>query len=119
MSLLLASVASATGSFTSPKLDWHALAPEVILTVTICLLITADVVLLERARPIIGALAGLGLLAAIVPLLTLATSDKGTCIMPPLGLATPIGMRLIASMLSRCSGRSRTTMGKCRSVPLS
>ena len=75
MSLLLASVASATGSFTSPKLDWHALAPEVILTVTICLLITADVVLLERARPIIGALAGLGLLAAIVPLLTLATSD--------------------------------------------
>ena len=59
----------------TPTLDWHAIAPEIVLVVAICLLILADVVLLERARPIIGALAGLGLLAAVVPLITLAVSD--------------------------------------------
>jgi len=58
-----------------PVLDWHALAPEIVLVGVVVLLIAADVVLLERAKPIISALAGIGLLASLVPVLTLAVSD--------------------------------------------
>ena len=63
-------------AFTTPVLDFHALAPEVVLIGVICLMLILDVVMLERARPLISSLAGLGLLGAIVPLLTLATSDN-------------------------------------------
>ncbi|MFN8050253.1 MAG: NADH-quinone oxidoreductase subunit N [Acidimicrobiales bacterium] len=62
-------------AFTAPVLDWHALAPEVVLVAVISLMIVVDVVQLDRARAIISSLAGLGLLSALVPLLTLATSD--------------------------------------------
>jgi len=63
-------------AFTTPVLDFHALAPEMVLIGVICLMLILDVVMLERARPLISSLAGLGLLGAIVPLLTLATSDN-------------------------------------------
>jgi len=59
----------------SPVLDWHALAPEVVLAAGICVLIVADVALLERAKAFASAISGLVLLAAVIPLLTLATSD--------------------------------------------
>ena len=62
-------------AFTAPALDFHALAPEIVLVGVISLMILVDVVQLERARSIIGSLAGLGLLGAIIPLLTLAASD--------------------------------------------
>lgn len=62
-------------AFTAPALDWHALAPELVLVATIVLVLLADVVLLERARPIVSALSGLGLLGALIPLLTLTASD--------------------------------------------
>ena len=63
-------------AFTAPALDFHALAPEIVLVGVISLMILVDVVQLERARSIIGSLAGLGLLGAIIPLLTLAASDN-------------------------------------------
>ena len=63
-------------AFSAPALDFHALAPEIVLVGVISLMILVDVVQLERARSIIGSLAGLGLLGAIIPLLTLAASDN-------------------------------------------
>ena len=63
-------------AFTAPVLDWHALAPEIVLVATLSLMLIVDVVQLDRARAFIGPLAGLGLLASVVPLLTLATSDS-------------------------------------------
>ena len=62
-------------AFTAPVLDWHAIAPEIVLVAVISLMIIVDVVQLDRARAIISSLAGLGLLGAIIPLLTLAASD--------------------------------------------
>jgi NADH-quinone oxidoreductase subunit N len=62
-------------AFTAPALDWHALAPEVVLVAIISLMLVVDVVGLDRARNVMSSLAGLGLLAAMVPLLTLATAD--------------------------------------------
>lgn len=57
-----------------PVLDWHALAPEIVLTGVVCLLLVVDMTLLERARKAIAALAGIGLLGALIPLLTMADS---------------------------------------------
>jgi NADH-quinone oxidoreductase subunit N len=68
----------AAAAWESPVIDWHALAPEIVLTATVCIVLIVDVVLLEKARPVISALAGLGLLATAIPLLTLATSDVET-----------------------------------------
>lgn len=62
-------------AFTAPVLDWHALAPELVLVATLALMLIVDVIQLDRARAFIGSIAGLGLLAAVVPLLTLATAD--------------------------------------------
>lgn len=62
-------------AWVKPVIDWHALAPEIVLVGTICVLLLVDVVLLERAKAVIGSLAGIGLLASLVPLLTLAAAD--------------------------------------------
>ncbi len=62
--------------FDAPKIDWHTLAPEVVLTGALALLILLDVFALERAKPMMPALAGLTCLAATIPILTLASSDE-------------------------------------------
>lgn len=61
--------------FVKPILDWHAFAPEIVLVGALVAILVVDLVLLERAKPIISSIAGLGLLASLIPLLTLATSD--------------------------------------------
>jgi NADH-quinone oxidoreductase subunit N len=65
----------AAADWHQPVIDWHAIAPEIVLVVGLCALIVVDVVMLERAKAFVSALCGLTLLAAIVPLLTLATND--------------------------------------------
>jgi NADH-quinone oxidoreductase subunit N len=69
---VLALLTQAADTFQSPTLDWHAFAPELVLTGTIVLLILVDAVKLDRARPFMPALAGIGLLGATIPLVTLA-----------------------------------------------
>ncbi len=73
------------------------------LTATICVLLVADVVLLERAKPIIATLAGLGLLASLIPVVTLAASDDrhGRC-----SAAPTWSNRLDAAPARRCSSSS-------------
>lgn len=62
--------------FTNPTIDWHALAPEVILTVGTVLLILLDSVRLEKARHFMPTLANIMLLASVIPLLTLAVDGN-------------------------------------------
>ena len=69
---LLAQVAP----FERPALDWHALAPELILLFFGALLTIIDVVFLERGRKYTSALAGIGLLATLVPIVTLAIDGQ-------------------------------------------
>jgi NADH-quinone oxidoreductase subunit N len=52
--------------------DYHAIAPELILGVTLLLVIGADLVLPERLKYVAGVTAIVGLVAAAFPLLTLA-----------------------------------------------
>ena len=56
----------------APRLDYHALAPEVVLTVGLCLVLLVDLIVAEDRKVLVTNLAGLVALAALVPVLTLA-----------------------------------------------
>jgi NADH-quinone oxidoreductase subunit N len=58
--------------FTAPHLDYHALAPEIVLSVVLAAVLLADLVLDETKKWVIPSIAGFGLLATFVPILTLA-----------------------------------------------
>lgn len=68
MSGLLAQVVP----FDRPAIDWHAVAPELILLGFGALLTTLDAIFLERGRKLTSALAGIALLATLIPVITLA-----------------------------------------------
>lgn len=69
---MLASVLAVAGDFTRPPVDWHALAPELVLVGTIVVCLLVDVFTDEHSRWTASSIAGIGLLAALVPVLTLA-----------------------------------------------
>lgn len=69
---LASAFAQVTGQFDRPDIDWHALAPELTLLVVGALITLIDVVFLERGKAISSTVAGLGLLAVLVPIVTLA-----------------------------------------------
>jgi len=58
--------------FQTPHVDYHALLPEIILTVTIVVVLVADLLFEERQRWQTSRIASIGVLAALVPVLTLA-----------------------------------------------
>src|SRR4051794_23859179 len=64
-------VFSASG-FTAPTIDYHAFAPEIVLVGSLLLILVVDLVFEQRARWATSTLAGLGLLGALVPAITLA-----------------------------------------------
>lgn len=59
-------------AFVRPALDWHALAPELTLLAVGTLVTVADIALDDKAKRMMPTLAGVGLLATLVPILTLA-----------------------------------------------
>lgn len=58
--------------FDAPSIDFHAFAPELVLAGALLLILLVDLVFEDRASWSTPTLAGLGLLAALVPVLTLA-----------------------------------------------
>lgn len=74
---MLASLLAQADRWQSPSLDYHALAPEIILAGAVVVVLLADLLFDERSKWATSTLAGFGLLAAAVPLLTLAVSDEG------------------------------------------
>ncbi|MGH9213721.1 MAG: NADH-quinone oxidoreductase subunit N [Acidimicrobiales bacterium] len=58
--------------FVRPEIDWHALAPELVLVGVLCVVLVADLFLPEENKALLPSLAGLGLLGATIPVLTLA-----------------------------------------------
>ncbi len=57
--------------FKAPFLDYHALAPELVLTGALLVLLVVDLLAPEDSRWTASTVAALGLLAALVPVLTL------------------------------------------------
>jgi NADH-quinone oxidoreductase subunit N len=72
VSTVLASLAQADDGFVRPVIDWHALAPELVLIAVLCIVLVADLFLPEDRKALLPSLAGVGLLAALIPVLTLA-----------------------------------------------
>ncbi|MGH9022617.1 MAG: NADH-quinone oxidoreductase subunit N [Acidimicrobiia bacterium] len=60
----------------SPAVDLHALAPEIVLTGGLVVILLVDLFFEDRKGWSISTLAGLALLAAMVPVLTLWVSDE-------------------------------------------
>ncbi|MBW3580180.1 MAG: NADH-quinone oxidoreductase subunit N [Actinobacteria bacterium] len=60
--------------FDFPRVDFHAFGPEIVLVVVLGVLLLVDLVFEERARWASSTIAGIGLLAALVPVLTLAVA---------------------------------------------
>ena len=65
-------------AFDTPDLDYHALAPEIVLAAAIVVVLLADLVLSEERKWLVGNLAGFGLLAAMVPIVSLAVDSGPT-----------------------------------------
>lgn len=61
------------GGWVRPTIDVHALAPELVLAGVIVVVLLTDLFLPEREKWATSTIAGVGLLAAILPVLTLAT----------------------------------------------
>ena len=59
-------------AFTRPALDWHALAPELTLLAFGTLITVVDIIWDDRSKQAMPTLAGMGLLATLLPILTLA-----------------------------------------------
>lgn len=71
---MIASLLTAAGDFAAPKVDYHALAPEIVLAVGICVVLLVDLFVSEHRRWITGTLTGFFLLGAALPLVTLAVT---------------------------------------------
>ncbi len=65
--------------FTRPELDYHAFAPEFVLTGALVLVLLVDLVKPEGNNPLLSSVAGLGLLGSLIPVITLAVdgADRG------------------------------------------
>ncbi len=63
------------GAFVRPHIDWHAVAPELILLGVGAILTLIDIIWLEKGRKLTSSLAGIGLLLPLIPIVTLAIDD--------------------------------------------
>ena len=69
---MLASLLAQAGDFVRPAIDWHALAPELVLIVGINIVLATDLMLEQTRKWITASLTGFVLLGAVIPLVTLA-----------------------------------------------
>ncbi|MDQ3106500.1 MAG: NADH-quinone oxidoreductase subunit N, partial [Actinomycetota bacterium] len=72
MATLLAQAQQAGLEFVAPKLDYAALAPELVLTGVLVLVLLLDLFLDETQKYLIPSVAGFGILASIFPVIYLA-----------------------------------------------
>jgi NADH-quinone oxidoreductase subunit N len=61
--------------WTAPVIDYHALAPEIVLAVGISVVLLVDLFTTERNKWLLSVLTGFSLLGAALPVLTLALHD--------------------------------------------
>jgi NADH-quinone oxidoreductase subunit N len=69
-------VLAALNSVANPVFDWHALAPEIIVLATIAVVLVADLIVPDRDAWQSSRIASIGVLAALVPVITLAADGN-------------------------------------------
>lgn len=67
--------ASTAAAWTAPVIDYHALAPEIVLAVGLTVVLLVDLFTSERNKWLLSVLTGFSLLGATLPVLTLALHD--------------------------------------------
>jgi NADH-quinone oxidoreductase subunit N len=60
----------------NPVFDWHALAPDLVIVATIVIVLLADILLPERSVWQTSRIAAIGVLAALIPVVTLAADGQ-------------------------------------------
>ena len=65
-----------SAAWSAPVVDYHALAPEIVLAGGLCLVLLADLFLDESRKWVLSSLTGFTLLGALLPILTLGVSDS-------------------------------------------
>lgn len=65
-----------SATWSAPVIDYHALAPEIVLAGGLCLVLLADLFLDESRKWVLSTLTGFTLLGALLPVLTLGVSDS-------------------------------------------
>jgi NADH-quinone oxidoreductase subunit N len=69
---MLAALLAQSADWTAPTIDWHALAPEIILIIGVNLVLLVDLWLEESKKWAMASIAGFVLLASFIPIVTLA-----------------------------------------------
>ena len=75
LTTVLTALSNAATPWVNPTVDYHALAPEMVLAAGLCVVLLADLFLDESRKWVLSSLAGFTLLAAVLPVLTLGLSD--------------------------------------------
>jgi len=68
---MLASLLAQTSEWLSPTIDWHAVAPELVLVVGINIVLLIDLNIAEAKKWMLATLTGFVMLGALVPVVTL------------------------------------------------
>ncbi len=71
---MIATVLAAVSDFSAPTLDYHALAPEIVLAVGLCAVLLVDLFVSEGKRWITASLSGFVLLGALLPVVTVGVT---------------------------------------------
>ena len=69
---LPAGLLAAATTFKAPYFDYHALAPEIVLTSVIVIVLVVDLIVDETKKFVVTQIAGFGVLASLIPIVTLA-----------------------------------------------
>lgn len=69
-------LAPSAAAWTAPVIDYHALAPEIVLAVGLTAVLLVDLFTSERNKWLLSVLTGFSLLGATLPVLTLALHDN-------------------------------------------
>ncbi|WP_154723683.1 NADH-quinone oxidoreductase subunit N [Ilumatobacter coccineus] len=72
---MLSTVLAQASEWVAPDIDWHALAPELVLIIGINLVLFIDLNLSDSKKWTMATLSGFVMLAAFVPVVTLAVDD--------------------------------------------
>ncbi len=68
--------ATYAATFVAPAIDYHALAPEIVLAIGLTVVLLVDLFTTERNKWLLSVLTGFSLLGAVLPVLTLMLHDN-------------------------------------------
>ena len=96
-------VLAAATSFKAPYFDYHALAPEMVLTGVLAVVLLLDLVVDETRKYLVTQVAGLGVLGSLIPTTVgfpgppyIADAAVSVGMLAYLGLCTLLGLALRA-----------------------